>query len=577
MIEIKEPLKRTILILGLVAELIIIFVLIPTAVKTDSVDLFWVEVGGSGTGNWSDINHWSTSSGGVGGHAVPTTYNNVHFDSKSFQSGTGIVTLDEQANVKGLDFTGCVNNPTIAGNHDLLCFGDNITIIPGIKVTNTGATYINATSGMVDISISVPLSGALYLGSSSASTANITLYSDIDIGSNKLTWRFGTINTNSHTITCGTSTNINGLQRSYYYFGSSVINCTNWTLSYSNKLISDFGKSTIKVTGTGNFNGGGQHYYNVELNGTSHIISNGFVSPGTIRNLFIHGKAIPSTKIKLSDDLLITNNFISIGDSSDNRIVVESNSDATMRHIASGNITISCTNFSSDILNTEALQYQTNISGRDATQGFAYDGTNYYLISTNKINKFDSDWNLLASRDKAATSDCRENHLGDGKVYNGKLYVAVNDYPGTPTTYKAHIGVWNTSDLSFVGSYDISAQQIDASALCIDSSAGIIYVARFDGDGPLLYKYKLNDFSYNGTLSLSSPITQVQGITLKNHYFYFSSQKMYSILKVSETGVYQGLIGFGCNEMEGLDWVENTLYLLLASPTNSIYVYIEPT
>lgn len=72
-----------------------------------------------GTGSWHDTAHWSASSGGVGGQSVPTTSDNVFFDSNSF-SGTGqIVTLPwdgqttDQAECASITFSGIPANTTM--------------------------------------------------------------------------------------------------------------------------------------------------------------------------------------------------------------------------------------------------------------------------------------------------------------------------------------------------------------------------------------------------------------------------------------------------------------------------------
>ena len=54
-------------------------------------DYYWV----GGTGNWSDLGHWATTSGGSECHTeLPSEVNDVYFDENSF-SGTGqVVTLD---------------------------------------------------------------------------------------------------------------------------------------------------------------------------------------------------------------------------------------------------------------------------------------------------------------------------------------------------------------------------------------------------------------------------------------------------------------------------------------------------
>jgi hypothetical protein len=53
---------------------------------------YWV----GGTGNWSDTAHWSTSNGGSGGAAVPTSSDNVWFTNLGFPTG-GTCTLDQDA------------------------------------------------------------------------------------------------------------------------------------------------------------------------------------------------------------------------------------------------------------------------------------------------------------------------------------------------------------------------------------------------------------------------------------------------------------------------------------------------
>lgn len=46
-----------------------------------ALDYYWV----GGTGNWSDINHWTITSGGTILHTtVPSSTDDVFFDSKAY-------------------------------------------------------------------------------------------------------------------------------------------------------------------------------------------------------------------------------------------------------------------------------------------------------------------------------------------------------------------------------------------------------------------------------------------------------------------------------------------------------------
>src|SRR5690606_29875697 len=76
-------------------------------------DYYWV----GGSGNWSDINHWATTSGGTTIHAVvPGPYNNVIFDANSgFTTGDNTVTLDVTANCHDMTWVGAQATPVITG------------------------------------------------------------------------------------------------------------------------------------------------------------------------------------------------------------------------------------------------------------------------------------------------------------------------------------------------------------------------------------------------------------------------------------------------------------------------------
>ena len=81
------------------------------------------------------------------------------------------------------------------------------------------------------------------------------------------------------------------------------------------------------------------------------------------------------------------------------------------------------------------------------TQGIAYDGTYYYGISSTALYKYDANWNLIATNGNAA-AQCGGNHMGSGSIYNGVLYVPCTADP--PAQQLAHVGLFNTSTLSFI-------------------------------------------------------------------------------------------------------------------------------
>lgn len=76
-------------------------------------DYFWV----GGTGNWSDLNHWATTSGGSTFYGeLPTRYDNVIFDANSFGADDEVVTVDVQALCHDINWTGITNDVLLETN-----------------------------------------------------------------------------------------------------------------------------------------------------------------------------------------------------------------------------------------------------------------------------------------------------------------------------------------------------------------------------------------------------------------------------------------------------------------------------
>ena len=78
-----------------------------------AADYYWV----GGAGNWSDITHWATTSGGTVQHnSVPSLEDNVFFDANSFSGNNQTVTINNQ-NVfcANMNWTGVTGTPRFIG------------------------------------------------------------------------------------------------------------------------------------------------------------------------------------------------------------------------------------------------------------------------------------------------------------------------------------------------------------------------------------------------------------------------------------------------------------------------------
>jgi gliding motility-associated-like protein len=122
-------------------------------------DYYWV----GGSGYWSDINHWATTSGGSVLHSqVPTANDNVYFDGNSFNAnGDSIIINLKNAVCRDMDWSGVSHNPRLSGADTTsvrlfgsLKFNQNMVqdyngdflfeaTVPGKTITTAGHTFSN--------------------------------------------------------------------------------------------------------------------------------------------------------------------------------------------------------------------------------------------------------------------------------------------------------------------------------------------------------------------------------------------------------------------------------------------------
>ncbi|MEO0339680.1 MAG: hypothetical protein AAF242_10745, partial [Bacteroidota bacterium] len=106
-------------------------------------DLYWV----GGSGNWSDSNNWSLSSGGAGGACIPSGNANVIFDENSFSGPGQEVILDsDQASCRNMDWSAANFTPRWRSNgiRSLRIFGSFI-LNPNMLWSHFGSLHFLAT------------------------------------------------------------------------------------------------------------------------------------------------------------------------------------------------------------------------------------------------------------------------------------------------------------------------------------------------------------------------------------------------------------------------------------------------
>lgn len=153
-------------------------------------------------------------------------------------------------------------------------------------------------------------------------------------------------------------------------------------------------------------------------------------------------------------------------------------------------------------------------------EGIDQDGAYYYGFDSNAIRKYDLSWSLVSTNSDPAgdtgisgVTDC-----GGGCVANGLIYLVVGDAGGTQN----HIAVFNTSDLSYVESFNITTNGLTAADLCYRADTGLLYTIRYN-NGDTIRSFNPSDGSYQSAITLSQTLPTPQGITFWRGAFWVNS------------------------------------------------------
>lgn len=123
----RLPLPMIIKDLNMRTFLKILFVLLYTNLSAS--DYYWI----GGSGNWSDITHWATTSGGTVTHVqTPTAEDDVFFDINSFTGPNQTVTINSDvAFARNIDFSEASLMPTFSASEMV-----NLSVFGSLQLTN---------------------------------------------------------------------------------------------------------------------------------------------------------------------------------------------------------------------------------------------------------------------------------------------------------------------------------------------------------------------------------------------------------------------------------------------------------
>ena len=203
-----------------------------------SSDYYWV----GGSGDWSDINHWATTSGGTTNHIqTPTSNDNVFFDANSFSSSSTVNLNLGTIFCKNFDAEYISENVVMSGSCSLWKVYGSFKLSKKI-ILNSADIYFEAVSGTNNLSFkNLNINNDLFFVGGAIWLLNDTLNcGDIYLDN-------GTLNTNSQVVTAYNFKSNTTYNRDFI-IANSNITVNNWDVDGAGYSVSS-SNSTITVNG----------------------------------------------------------------------------------------------------------------------------------------------------------------------------------------------------------------------------------------------------------------------------------------------------------------------------------------
>lgn len=277
---------------------------------------------------------------------------------------------------------------------------------------------------------------------------------------------------------------------------------------------------------------------------------------------------------------LISDGYVAPSDPN-GRMAVWSNY-ASVHTFGTDHVNRASTSYATANVATTSMQLQSTSPNVFSHQGVAWDGAHYYVSSTNTLTKYTAGWAVVTTNtNPVGDVGFGTNHVGDIEVINGIIYAPVENYVSISVFSAQRIARFSASTLAYIDSVSISAQGHEASSLAYCPIDGLLYVSSY-ADGSKLWKYNPLTMGYVGSMSLSSTLTRVQGVTYWQGAFWVNSGDTKKTFRVEYGGTVRGSVYEAVEadaEYEGIGHTDSGLIVLvdsIASPNNGVIRSLTP-
>ena len=157
-------------------------------------------------------------------------------------------------------------------------------------------------------------------------------------------------------------------------------------------------------------------------------------------------------------------------------------------------------------------------------QGICTEGGYYWVSGSGKLEKYDSNWKLIAENtDPFAGYSLEVNHIGDIDVYNNELYLGVEYFmDGEGKNIQVAVYDGDTLKLKKVFPFRADTGQLECSGIAVDPDSGTVYMSSWidDESSEYLYMYDLDTGDYKGKLKMQSAPKWIQGVAYHEGKLY---------------------------------------------------------
>ncbi len=193
---------------------------------------YWV----GGAGNWSDPNHWSLTSGGTAGCAIPSRIDSVFFDANSFTASGQYCTIDVTAECKNMIWNGITVGGGMNGSQNLSIYG-SLKLDANMNYQHSGNLYFQSNTSSNTIQTSgKTLPSVVYFQCQNSNNGKYTLVDNLTTTNNMYIY-YGKLITSGNNIAVY-SINFQGSGAKLDLTGTTLVKVQNlWGIYYNDTLV----------------------------------------------------------------------------------------------------------------------------------------------------------------------------------------------------------------------------------------------------------------------------------------------------------------------------------------------------